>query len=92
MKEMCRNFACNREYATQSNADAQASATAANTKDCNTCVTEQIGLAEAMVPLQAYAAPTEAEQSLICGTAFAALSMPYCTGWNLYRFGGEAEA
>ena len=40
-----------------------------------------------MVPFQPYEAPMEAEQSLICGTVFADLAIPYCSGWNLYRFG-----
>ena len=52
---------------------------------------EQIGPAQAMVPFQPYEAPMEAEQSLICGTVFADLAIPYCSGWNLYRFGRGAE-
>ena len=50
---------------------------------------ERVGLAQAMVPFQPYEAPMEQEQSLICGTAFADLAMPYCSGWNLYRFRRE---
>ncbi len=46
-----------------------------------------MGRRRAMVPFQPYEAPMEAEQSLICGTVFADLAIPYCSGWNLYRFG-----
>lgn len=94
MREMCRNFACN-QRCKQNNADAPtpAALTPDTTMgDCNACVSERIGLAQAMVPFQPYKAPMEAEQSLVCGTAFADLVMPYCSGWNLYRFGREAEA
>ncbi len=58
--------------------------------DCNACVLERIGLAQAFVPSQPYEQPMEQEQSLICGTAFSELVMPYCSGWNLYRFAKEA--
>lgn len=57
--------------------------------DCNACVLERVGLAQAFVPNQPYEAPMEQEQSLVCGTTFSALVMPYCSGWNLYRFGKE---
>lgn len=93
MREMCRNFACD-QRCRQSNAEnaAPAALTPDTTMgDCNACVMERIGLAQAMVPFQTYEAPMEEEQSLICGTAFADLVMPYCSGWNLYRFGREAE-
>ena len=69
MREMCRNFACN-QHCRQNNAEA-ASATltpATMIGNCNACVLEQIGPAQAMVPFQPYEAPMEAEQSLICGT------------------------
>ena len=101
MREMCRNFVCNQRCARLNTADTQTSSPTAapaaltpdtNMGDCNTCVLERIGLAQAMVPFQPYEAPMEAEQSLVCGTAFTSLSMPYCSGWNLYRFGKEAEA
>ncbi len=57
--------------------------------DCNACVLERVGLAQAFVADQPYEALMEQEQSLVCGTAFSALVMPYCSGWNLYRFGKE---
>lgn len=53
---------------------------------CNACVLEKVGLAQAFVPMQPYETPSTPEQSLICGTAFSALSMPYKSGthilWN----------
>lgn len=89
MKEMCRNFICN--GCMQKN-DAQPAALQPDTTmgDCNACVTERVGLAQAFIPTQTFAQPMEQEQSLVCGTAFSALAMPYCSGWNLYRFGREA--
>ena len=103
MKEMCRNFVCNpnrcpaaqKNNMQRSGASMSASPAAVTPDtsmgDCNTCVIERIGLAQAMVPFQPYQAPMEQEQSLVCGTAFADLAMPYCSGWNLYRFRREAK-
>ena len=93
MREMCRNFACN-QHCRQNNAEA-ASATltpATMIGNCNACVLEQIGPAQAMVPFQPYEAPMEAEQSLICGTVFADLAIPYCSGWNLSERGQRYES
>ena len=95
MKEMCRNFICNNTIcpsAAESRPQAVSLTMLPDTdmKDCNHCVKEQIGLAQAFVPSQPYTAPMEQEQSLVCGTAFADLVMPYCSGWNLYRFAKEA--
>lgn len=97
MKEMCRNFVCDPGRCPQQSANTQRSmpSAAANNaatipNQCNACVIEQVGLARAMVPFQPYEAPMEQEQSLVCGTVFADLAMPYCSGWNLYRFGKEA--
>lgn len=53
--------------------------------DCNTCIIDRIGLAQAIVPSQPFTAPMESEQALVCGTAFSDLVMPYCSGWNFYR-------
>ena len=103
MKEMCQNFICNTKKcpAQPSVSDAETmrttmvspAATAlqpdTDMGDCNACVLERVGLAQAFVPDQFYEAPMEQEQSLVCGTAFSALVMPYCSGWNLYRFGKE---
>ena len=47
---------------------------------------EKIGLAQTYVPSQPYTQPMEQEQSLVCGTTFTELVMPYCSGWNLYRY------
>ena len=93
MKEMCRNFICNNKQHSQTNA------TMTNTPlvqeismtDCSSCVMNRIGLAQAYVPSQPYTLPMTQEQSLICGTVFSDLTMPYCSGWNLYRFGKEAS-
>ena len=97
MKEMCRNFICNNNRCPQANmsqaAPAQSTAPIVpetSMGDCSRCVMDRIGLAQAFVPSQPYTAPKEQEQSLVCGTVFSELIMPYCTGWNLYRFRREA--
>ena len=100
MKEMCRNFVCNhncqkRETCSGRRASAQSASPAAimpdtGMGDCNACVIERIGLAQAFVPSQPFEQPMEQEQSLVCGTVFSDLAMPYCSGWNLYRFRREA--
>lgn len=102
MKEMCSHFICstNKCPATQQQtnsrqmqSDTSPAAILPDTGmgDCNACVLEQIGLAQAFVPNQPYAPPMEGEQSLVCGTAFSSLVMPYCTGWNLARFAKEVS-
>ena len=90
MKEMCRNFICNNNRCQQTNT-AQTTSSSTPIPDtpitnCNTCVMKQIGLAQAFIPSQPYTTPMEQEQSLVCGTTFTELVMPYCSGWNLYRF------
>ena len=90
MKEMCRNFICNNNRCQQANT-AQTTSAFTPTPDtpmsnCNTCVMQSIGLAQAYIPSQPYTTPMEQEQSLVCGTTFTELVMPYCSGWNLYRF------
>lgn len=93
MREMCKNFACNQSCGQSPCMQAPAALNPDTTMgDCNTCVWERIGFAQAMVPFQPYETPKGQEQSLICGTVFDSLSMPYCDGWNLYRFGKGAEA
>ncbi|WP_458397698.1 spore coat associated protein CotJA [Anaerotignum sp.] len=97
MKEMCRNFVCNnnrcqqRSMNTPSAIAAQPSAILPDTSmgDCSSCVMDRIGLAQAYIPSQPYSVPMEQEQSLVCGTVFSDLVMPYCSGWNLYRFRKE---
>ena len=51
--------------------------------DCNTCVLQSIGLAQAFVPFQPNANTMDKEQSLVCGTAFPDLVQPYVKGSNL---------
>ncbi len=102
MKEMCRNFLCNNNNCSAAAAGNSSSSAAAaaippetstgssSMGDCNTCVLNRIGLAQAYIPDQSYEQPKEQEEALVCGTAFSELSMPYCSGWNLYRFQKEA--
>jgi hypothetical protein len=56
------------------------------TSDCNSCVIDAIGLAQAYVPYQPEAATMAAEQSLVCGTVFPSLVKPYVAGANLRIF------
>ena len=93
MKEMCRNFICNNNRCQQASINhTPASAQTATIQpdlslgDCSSCVMNRIGLAQAYIPSQPYTVPMEQEQSLVCGTTFSELVMPYCSGWNLYRF------
>lgn len=44
---------------------------------CNACVIAEIGLAQVFVPSQPYKISMNPEQSLVCGTTFPVLSMPY---------------
>ena len=62
----------------------------AEEQSCNACVLDKIGLAQAMVPIEPYEIPSAPEQSLICGTAFSALSMPYKSGTHI-RWNGRRE-
>lgn len=62
------------------------------TMDCNACVIKNIGLAQAFVPSQPYQTPSSAEQSLICGTAFSDLSMPYVQGSHIKRNAKEVTS
>ena len=84
MKEMCRNFICN------NNLESDSPLPDMNVADCSSCVMNRIGLAQAYIPSQPYTPPINEEQSLVCGTVFSELVMPYCAGWNLYRFSKEA--
>lgn len=98
MKEMCRNFICNNNRCLHESRNNRPSAAARSEAslpdipmgDCSSCVMNRIGLAQAYVPSQPYSAPMEQEQSLVCGTVFSELVMPYCSGWNLHRFRKEA--
>ena len=91
MKEMCRNFICNNNGCPAASTAQSANLSYPNnSKDCSTCVMERVGAAQAYVPSQNFTQPMEQEQSLVCGTVFSDLAMPYCSGWNLYRFRREA--
>lgn len=85
MKEMCRNFICNNTK----NSQAAPSLPDYDMDNCRSDVINRIGLAQAYIPSQPYSAPMDEAQSLVCGTVFSELVMPYCSGWNLYRFSGE---
>ena len=61
MREMCRNFACNQRCRQEETAVPAALTPDTTMGDCNACVMERIGLAQAMVPFQPYEAPMEAE-------------------------------
>lgn len=92
MKEMCKNFVCDSCNRCEACGVMPAAVTPDTMMgDCNACVIEQVGLAQAFVPSQPWQMPVSEEQSLVCGTAFADLTMPYCSGWNLYRFRKEAS-
>jgi|GEM_PF-2343800 len=45
--------------------------------DCNDCIIERTGLADAYVPYQPEFDVMAPEKSLICGTVFQSLAMPY---------------
>lgn len=62
------------------------------TQSCNACVIEKIGLAQAFVAAQPYQAPSSPEQSLVCGTAFSDLSMPYTQGSHIRQNAREVTA
>lgn len=83
MKEMCNHFICD---GTPSNPGQ----TPPMADGCAACVIERVGLAQAYVPSQPYQPPMEQEQSLVCGTVFSELVMPYCSGWHLYQSAKEA--
>ncbi len=53
------------------------------TDGCNACVLAEVGLAQAYVASQPYRVSLNAEQDLVCGTAFPALSMPYQQGSHI---------
>lgn len=97
MKKMCRNPICNTDFqqktantpfSTNSSVNTIADDTAGS--NCSPCVLNQIGIAQAYIPSQKYSPPMPQEQNLLCGTVFSELIIPYCSGWNLYRFRKEA--
>ncbi|WP_313528838.1 spore coat associated protein CotJA [Anaerotignum sp.] len=52
-------------------------------------IEESMELAQAYVPFQPYTAPMSQAQSLVCGTAFSDLVVPYCSGWHLFQLAKE---
>ncbi len=60
--------------------------------NCNDCVLERVGLSQAYVPYQNYEALFAPEQSLVCGTAFPSLVMPYTQGMHLKQYAKEDSA
>ncbi len=82
MKEMSKNFVSNSCFS-----DTQTRKGVVSGYD--TPSEESMDLAQAYVPFQPYMAPMEQTQSLVCGTAFYDLIVPYCSGWQLYRFAKE---
>ena len=49
-------------------------------------------LAHCEIQSQPYSTPMEPENSLICGTTFSDLIMPYYSGWHLYRMKEEVSS
>ncbi len=54
--------------------------------NCNRCIIEKIGYAQAYVPYQEDTNTVSEGQSLLTGTVFSALEMPYEKGSALRRF------
>ena len=84
MKEMCNDFVSeNCSYDSQMPNNM--------VPEYNEMIQESMELAQAYVPLQPYMAPMSQMQSLVCGTAFSDLVVPYCSGWHLYQFAKEVK-
>lgn len=101
MKEMCNYFICEPDDMTgggntgngntgSGNTGGNTGNTPSETGSCAACVLAKVGPAQAYVPSHAYEPPMEQEQSLVCGTAFSGLVVPYCSGWHLYQSAKEA--
>ena len=92
MKEMCNDFL--KEENTASNRTTRRCSCPNNgstddmliEQDCDSWLIGKMGLAQAYVPFQPNADTMTAEQSLICGTAFSDLVVPYVQGSNLVKF------
>lgn len=82
MKEMSKNF-----VSSSCSSDTHEPQSAVSGYD--TLIEESMELAQAYVPFQPFMAPMDQTQSLVCGTAFYDLIVPYCSGWHLYRFAKE---
>lgn len=88
MKEACNHFIC--DTGNTGATGAMPPQVQPATDSCAACVLAKVGPAQAYVPSQAYEQPMEQEQSLVCGTAFSGLVVPYCSGWHLYQSAKEA--
>ncbi len=82
MKEMCKNFV-------PSDCTSVGQKPNNMVSDYSVIIEEDMELAQAYVPFQPYMEPMDQAQSLVCGTAFYDLVVPYCSGWHLYRFAKE---
>lgn len=60
--------------------------------DCNDCIRQKVGLAQAYIPVQDYETQFAPEQGLVCGTAFPSLVMPYTQGMHLKQYAKEGSA
>ncbi|NCC16866.1 MAG: spore coat associated protein CotJA [Clostridia bacterium] len=79
MKEMCNDFVPNNFPSVSQMPNDMNS-------DYTAIIEESMELAQAYVPFQPFMAPMGQAQSLVCGTAFYDLIVPYCSGWHLYQF------
>ena len=79
MKEMCTDFVSNKYPSVGQMPERKI-------PEYNGIIEESMELAQAYVPFQPFTAPLGQAQSLVCGTAFYDLIVPYCSGWHLYRF------
>lgn len=93
MKEMCNQFVSDPCSSVGRHCGQSPCAKASTEKEtkpsCNTNGNTTMQLAQAYTPSQPYRAPMSNEQSLVCGTAFTDLVMPYCSGWHLYQIAKE---
>ncbi|WMI81622.1 spore coat associated protein CotJA [Anaerotignum sp. MB30-C6] len=82
MKEMCKNFVpdnCNFASPMPNNM----------MPEYTPIIEESMELAQAYVPFQPYSTTMNQMQSLVCGTIFSDLVVPYCSGWHLYQLAKE---
>lgn len=79
MKEMCTNFV-------SSNCSCVEQMPNNMVPEYNAIIEESMELAQAYVPFQPFMTPMDQTQSLVCGTAFYDLIVPYYSGWHLYQF------
>ncbi|MFV0313616.1 MAG: spore coat associated protein CotJA [Anaerotignum sp.] len=77
MKEMCENFVT--DTVIPNNIMAKYAP----------IIDDTMELAQAYIPLQPYTTTMSQSQSLVCGTTFNDLVVPYCAGWHLYQLSRE---